>query len=127
MTYWLAEAAKAVRIARGRKLVHIASELSRSESTLSRFERHLNVPDDIDATVAAYARDLGLKPIEIWERALELWREAPEEDEDEVSAAEAGQAVAGVVDRLEERDASRRRQARASRETPGAAARRKRA
>lgn len=74
MTYWLATAASQLRVKGERKLVHVAAQLSRSESTLSRFEKHLSQPEDIDATVAAYSRDLGIAPIEIWTLALELWR-----------------------------------------------------
>lgn len=74
MSYWLAVAAGELREAKSRKMVHVASQLSKSESSLSRFERHLVNPRNLDATVAAYARDLEMRPIDIWARALDLWR-----------------------------------------------------
>jgi transcriptional regulator of aromatic amino acid metabolism len=76
MLYWVAEAAKELRLGAGRKLVHPAASGNMDQSTLYRFERHQGQPESIDATVAAYADDLDIEPIEIWERALELWRAA---------------------------------------------------
>lgn len=74
MSYWVALAASQMRESKGRMMVHIAAELSTAESKISRFERHVSFPRDLDATIAAYARDLDVAPIEIWTRALELWR-----------------------------------------------------
>lgn len=74
MSWWIATAASELREAKGRKMVHIGAELSMAESAISRFERHINFPRDIDTTVAGYAKDLDVEPIDLWTRALELWR-----------------------------------------------------
>lgn len=77
MAYWIATAASTMRAEKGRMMVHVAAELSTAESKISRFERHISFPRNLDETIAAYARDLEVRPIEIWERALKLWREDP--------------------------------------------------
>jgi len=74
MMYWLAEAAKERREAAQRKHVHIAAEANVDQSTVSRFESHETTPTQLDAMIAAYARDLDVRPIDIWGRAIELWR-----------------------------------------------------
>lgn len=76
MLHWLARAASEMRDEHDRKLVNIASSLGRSESTVSRFEKAVGWPERPDAMIDAYADDLDINPIEIWSRALELWRAA---------------------------------------------------
>lgn len=79
MVYWLAVAAKELREIAGRKQVHIAASMDKDQSTVYRFEQGGTVPRDLDIFVAAYADDLEIKPSQIWERALELWRTSKEE------------------------------------------------
>jgi hypothetical protein len=80
MLPWLAQAAKALRRAGGRKTVNIGSSLGMSESTISRFENAKGWPERPDQMVAAYADDLDVDAIDIWARALELWRAATVDD-----------------------------------------------
>lgn len=79
MTFWLAAAAKELREAAGRKQVHIAASMNKDQSTVYRFELGEAVPRELNLFVAAYADDLDIKAIQIWERALQLWREANDE------------------------------------------------
>ena len=76
MVHWLAVAAKELREAAGRKTVHVAASMSKDQSTVYRFEQGNTSPNEIDIFIAAYADDLDIKPSEIWERALQLWRDA---------------------------------------------------
>ena len=56
--------------------------IKKTESALSRFERGETTPDYLDATIAAYAAELGTTAIELWAEALKRWREAdPEPDQ----------------------------------------------
>jgi len=73
MLFWIALAAKQARQERGRRTAHIAAERYVDQSTVTRFETGKAREIDVDAMVAAYARDLDLEPIELWRRALELW------------------------------------------------------
>jgi hypothetical protein len=74
MMYWLATAAKRLRETAGRKQVHVAATMNKDQSTVYRFEQRRTVPQELDLFVAAYADDLNISPIEIWDQALELWR-----------------------------------------------------
>lgn len=78
MIFWLAQAAKQLRENHEpqRRQVHIAAALSIDQSTIYRFEQGETWPQRTDAVVAAYAEDLGIADArEIWELALQLWRE----------------------------------------------------
>lgn len=79
MTFWLAVAAKELREAAGRLHVHVAASMSKNQSTVYRFEEGNTVPRDLNLFIAAYADDLDIEPMQIWERALELWRESGEQ------------------------------------------------
>lgn len=79
MLYWLAIAAKELRERAGRKQVHIAASMSKDQSTVYRFEQGGSVPRDLDVFIAAYADDLEINPSQIWERALELWKQDGQE------------------------------------------------
>lgn len=79
MTFWLAAAAKELREAAGRMHVHVAASMSKDQSTVYRFEQGNTVPRDLNLFIAAYADDLDIKPIQIWERALDLWRKSGEQ------------------------------------------------
>lgn len=74
MIHWLALAAKQAREAAGRKQVHVAAAMDKNQSTVYRFEQGLSWPRDTELFVAAYAEDLDLDPLFLWESALELWR-----------------------------------------------------
>lgn len=76
MLHWLAAAARDAREAQGRKQVHVAASLGLNQETIGRFERARTWPRDPDAIIAAYADDLGIEPIDLWEDALRRWRAA---------------------------------------------------
>lgn len=79
MTYYLAMAAKKMREELGRMHVHIAATMNKDQSTIYRFEQGVTVPRDINLMVAAYADDLDTTPIQIWERALKMWKTSKDE------------------------------------------------
>lgn len=108
MRFWIAEAAKQAREAANRMLVHVAASASVDQSTIYRFEKHEVFPDDIDLTVAAYADDLDIEPIQLWQTALDLWRESGDQanvtqiiergdQTNAESAAKAGQAATAAA------------------------------
>lgn len=80
MVKYLAQAAGEARRQAGRKPYHIAAAPHEGKgadpSTVWRFERHAKWPQDADHLIDLYAADLGIKPIELWRRALELWQAA---------------------------------------------------
>ena len=81
MRYWLARAAKQAREAAGPvKQVRIAAAADKDQSTIYRFEKpeepQTSWPQETDLYVAAYAEELGIEPIELWEQALRMWRNA---------------------------------------------------
>jgi len=83
MLWYVAEAAKEMRLEAGRGQVEIAAAFVRAgnkapgQSTITRFENHQSQPKQIDATIAAYAEELDVEPQVIWKRAAEMWDEAP--------------------------------------------------
>jgi hypothetical protein len=76
MSYWLAAAARELREQADRKQVHVAAGADVDQSTVWRFEHSGTFPRNVDSLIAAYAEDLSMSPIEIWAKALEMWREA---------------------------------------------------
>lgn len=97
MLPFLSEALKAARVAAGRKQVHVAAALDRNQSTIHRFESGLGYPQDLDAVIAAYADDLGVDVLVLWEAAIALWRADRGEDEEGEGLA----AVRAVREQLE--------------------------
>ena len=89
MLYWLAAAAKELREAAGRKQVHIAAEADRDQSTIYRFESAEGWPRITDRIVAAYAADLDITPLDIWQLALQRWSEHQAKSPTELAAWEA--------------------------------------
>lgn len=79
MLHWLAQAARKARETAGRKQVHVAASADKDQSSIYRFEQGEGWPRDTDLIVAAYADDLDCDPIEIWEQAISMWREAGEQ------------------------------------------------
>lgn len=79
MSYWLARAAKAAREAADRKQVHVAASANKDQSSIYRFEQGKSWPQDTDLLVAAYADDLDIDPIDLWQAALDMWRESGEQ------------------------------------------------
>jgi hypothetical protein len=63
MLYWLALTCRESRLAARRKQVHIGAGADVDQSTVNR-------------VVAAYADDLGIKPVELWQQAIDRWRRA---------------------------------------------------
>jgi hypothetical protein len=76
MLFWLAEAAKDARLAAKRKQVHVAASAGAGvdQSTIARFEKHIAWPRDVDIIVQAYADDLDVAAVELWDQALKKWR-----------------------------------------------------
>jgi hypothetical protein len=74
MLPWLATAAKQLREAAERKTVHVAASLDVDQSTIFRFEEGETQPRDLDAVIGAYADDLDIDPMRIWEMAMEMWK-----------------------------------------------------
>lgn len=74
MLPYIAAACRDARERQGRLQVHIAAELGRGEAAVQRFEAGKHWPRDPDAMVAAYARDLDIQPIDIWQEALRRWQ-----------------------------------------------------
>jgi hypothetical protein len=75
MLYWLAKAAEDARDRAGRLQVHVAASASVNQSTIDRFEKHIAWPRDADRVINAYADDLDIASIHLWEEALRMWRE----------------------------------------------------
>lgn len=74
MLPYLGAAARDARIKAGRLQIHIAVELgAKTDATVRPFEQGKHWPRDPDAMVSAYARDLGIDPIDIWKDALKRW------------------------------------------------------
>lgn len=75
-----------------RKIIHIAVVADMDPSTVWRFEQG-HWPRDVDTLIAAYATELGVESLEIWSRALELWRASAADREGDL----LDQAVADVA------------------------------
>jgi hypothetical protein len=104
MIKFLAEAAKELRETADpkRKIIHVAVIADMDPTTIWRFEKG-QWPRDADQVIAAYATELGLEPIDIWAKALELWISA-----EEPSSGEAAEAVRHVRDVAREQAKSQR-------------------
>lgn len=76
MLPFLAAAARGAREDAGRLQVHIAASANVTESVITRFEARRAWPRDPDRIIGAYADDLDLHPVDIWQRAVHLWVEA---------------------------------------------------
>lgn len=74
MLPYLGQAAKDLRVAAGARQIDIATRCGVSEATVSRFERGKRWPIRTDDLIAAYAREVGVRPRDVWSAALERWR-----------------------------------------------------
>lgn len=85
MLIWLARAAVQAREGAQRKQVHVAASADRDQSSIYRFEQNAKGdgkwPRDTDRIVAAYADDLEMRPIDLWQTALDMWRDRLSEEE----------------------------------------------
>lgn len=72
----LAAAAKAARRRERCKQIEVAIRLGVHEDSISKFERALVWPQNPDATIRAYADELGINPLELWADALRRWEES---------------------------------------------------
>lgn len=74
MLLYLSEAAKAARERAERRVEGVADLADVSVGAVYRFERGESWPHKVDQVVSAYADIAGVEPLEIWQRALNLWR-----------------------------------------------------
>lgn len=77
MLYWLGHTCARARHLAGRKAVSVAASVKPvpvDQSTISRFEKGLSWPRDADKLVRAYADDLDIEPVDLWEQALTDWQ-----------------------------------------------------
>ena len=75
MLQWLAQTCRDARLAARRKQVHVGASADVDQSTVNRFEKAIAWPRNPDRLVAAYADDLDISPIDLWQAAIDLWRE----------------------------------------------------
>lgn len=75
MLFWLARAARQARATAGRLQVHVAASASVNQSTIDRFEKGLAWPRNPDRVLKAYAEDLDVDSIDLWDAALRMWRD----------------------------------------------------
>lgn len=99
MLFWLTRAARDARIAAGRLQVHVAASANVNQSTIDRFEKGGAWPRDTDRFVNAYADDLDIEPVQLWDEALRLWREHLADRDGAATIASEGQrAVRDLAD-----------------------------
>lgn len=111
MLHWLAEAARQAREAAGRKQVHVGATINRDQSAVYRFEQANAWPSDPDLMITGYAEDLDISPLDLWQKALDMWREADatatvaeiterrEQRRNHAAAADAAEAIEGAAGR----------------------------
>lgn len=75
MLFWLSRACEAARKAASRRQVHVAASANVDQSTIARFEKGTAWPRQTDRVVAAYADDLEVDAVDLWQEALRLWAE----------------------------------------------------
>lgn len=76
MVFWISLACEQARLTAGRKQVHVAASDRDgvNQSTIDRFEDATAWPRNPDRIIAAYADDLDVDPIQLWQEALSLWQ-----------------------------------------------------
>lgn len=89
---WLSRAMAETRAQHGLELIDIAYHARVKEGTVARWENAQNWPRELDAALAAYAKAAGLSGSrDVWELALQLWRE------DDMAAGTPGDAVIDLL------------------------------
>lgn len=74
MLFWIAAACKQAREHAGRIQSQIAASAIVDQATINRFEHHIAWPKvGADRIVAAYADDLDVEVIQLWQQAMRLW------------------------------------------------------
>lgn len=74
MIYWLAQACREQRDRHELKQSAVAGALNMNQSSIHRFEKG-SWPHHPDEIVAAYARVTQVDVRDIWQRAIDLWRQ----------------------------------------------------
>lgn len=74
MLFWLSRALSTAREAADRKQVHVAASASVDQSSVARLEKGISWPRDPERFVNAYADDLDIDSIDLWEEAVRQWR-----------------------------------------------------
>jgi len=74
----LCEARQGAGLARSRiaAFVEYRGREGVSESTIARFETGRYWPEDPDAIIVVYAEALGCDAFDLWQRAVDVWRQA---------------------------------------------------
>ena len=74
MLFWIATACKQARKHAGRIQSQIAASAVVDQATINRFEHHIAWPKvGADRIVAAYADDLDIDVLALWQQAIHLW------------------------------------------------------
>lgn len=74
MLFWIATACKQARKHAGRIQSQIAASAVVDQATINRFEHHIAWPKvGADRIVAAYADDLDIDVLQLWQQAMHLW------------------------------------------------------
>lgn len=74
MLFWIAAACKQAREHAGRIQSQIAASAIVDQATINRFEHHIAWPKvGADRIVTAYADDLDVEVIQLWQQAMRLW------------------------------------------------------
>lgn len=73
MSARLGRAAQALRLEHGFTLLDVATRARVSESVVHQFERGTGWRRRTDEIVAAYAKEAGVEPVDIWRAAIDAW------------------------------------------------------
>lgn len=79
MLHFLGPVCRRLREDSGTKAVRVAARVNKSEAAVTRFEKGLTQPDDLDGMITAFSDELEIEPALIWRQALEDWLVAPDE------------------------------------------------
>lgn len=75
MLFWIAAACMQARKHAGRIQSQIAASAVVDQATINRFEHHIAWPKvGADRIVAAYADDLDVDVLKLWQQAIDLWQ-----------------------------------------------------
>jgi hypothetical protein len=76
VTYWISVIARDARAAAGLLQRQVSARGDFDQGRISDFENRRSRPRNIDRMVEAYAAALGVRPVELWQRAIARWAQA---------------------------------------------------